>query len=94
MFLFQKSIQLKIDKYKKMGKIEQKLFCNRHIWGFRWWLSGKEPTRQCTRCGFDSWLGKNPGEGNGNPLQHPCLGNSMDRGAWEGIVHELQKSHI
>ena len=22
------------------------------------------------------------GEGNGNPLQHPCLENSMDRGAW------------
>ena len=23
-----------------------------------------------------------PGEGNGNPLQHFCLENSMDRGAW------------
>ena len=23
-----------------------------------------------------------PGEGNGNPLQYPCLKNSMDRGAW------------
>ena len=22
-----------------------------------------------------------PGEGNGNPLQYSCLGNSMDRGA-------------
>ena len=22
------------------------------------------------------------GEGNGNPLQHSCLENSMDRGAW------------
>ena len=22
-----------------------------------------------------------PGEGNGNPLQHSCLENSMDRGA-------------
>jgi len=23
-----------------------------------------------------------PGEGNGNPLQHSCLGNPMDSGAW------------
>ena len=22
------------------------------------------------------------GEGNGNPLQYPCLENLMDRGAW------------
>ena len=26
-------------------------------------------------------LGRPPGEGNGNPLQYSCLGNSMDRGA-------------
>ena len=25
--------------------------------------------------------GRSPGEGNGNPLQYPCLENSMDRGA-------------
>ena len=24
------------------------------------------------------------GAGNGNPHQHSCLGNSMDRGAWQG----------
>ena len=27
------------------------------------------------------------GEGNGNPLQYSCLGNPMDRGAWQAIVH-------
>ena len=26
-------------------------------------------------------LGRNPGEGNGNPIQCSCLENSMDRGA-------------
>ena len=26
-------------------------------------------------------LGRSPGEGNGNPLQHSCLENPMDRGA-------------
>ena len=24
-------------------------------------------------------LGRSPGEGNGNPLQYPCLGNLIDR---------------
>ena len=28
-------------------------------------------------------LGRSPGEGNGNPFQYSCLGNPMDRGAWQ-----------
>ena len=28
-------------------------------------------------------LGRSPGEGNGNPLQHSCLGNPMDRETWQ-----------
>ena len=32
------------------------------------------------------------GEGNGNPLQYSCLGNSMDRGVWQAIVHGVAKS--
>ena len=31
--------------------------------------------------------GSSPGGGNGNPLQHSCLGNGMDRGAWWATVH-------
>ena len=31
--------------------------------------------------------GRSPGEGNSNPLQYPCLGNAMDRGAWRATVH-------
>ena len=27
---------------------------------FSRWLSGKESTCQCRRCGFDSWVGKIP----------------------------------
>ena len=34
------------------------------------------------------------GEGNGNPLQYSCLGNPMDRGAWQAIVHGVAKSQI
>ena len=36
--------------------------------------------------------GRAPGEGNGNPLQYPCLENSMDRGAWQATVHRITKS--
>jgi len=32
-------------------------------------------------------LGRSPGGGNGNPLQYSCLGNPMDRGAWQATVH-------
>ena len=36
--------------------------------------------------------GRSPGVGNGNPLQYSCLENSMDRGAWQATVHEVEKS--
>ena len=36
-------------------------------------------------------LGRSPGEGNGNPLQHSCLEKPMDRGA---TVHWVTKSQI
>ena len=35
--------------------------------------------------------GRSPGEGKGNPLQHSCLGNPMDRGAWQAIVRGVAK---
>ena len=31
--------------------------------------------------------GRCPGGGNRNPLQHSCLENPMDRGAWWAKVH-------
>ena len=37
-------------------------------------------------------LGRYPGGGHGNPLQYSCLENSMDRGAWQAIVHGVTKS--
>ena len=46
------------------------------------WYSSKESACQCSRRGFNSELGRSPGVGNSNPLQHSCLGNPMDRGAW------------
>ena len=37
-------------------------------------------------------LGRCPGEGNGNPLQYPCLENPMDRAAWWATVHGVTKT--
>ena len=34
---------------------------------------------------------RSPGEGNGNPLQDSCLGNPMDRGAWQATVPGVAK---
>ena len=36
--------------------------------------------------------GRSPGERNANPLQYSCLGNSMDRGAWQVTVHRVTKN--
>ena len=67
----------------------------------------KEPTKtlMCFPCGSvvkklpanarDAGLipgsGRSPGKGNGNPLQHSCLGNPMDRGSWWATVHGVTK---
>ena len=37
-------------------------------------------------------LGRSPGEGNGYLLQYSGLENSMDRGAWQAVVHRVAKS--
>ena len=34
-------------------------------------------------------VGRSPGEGNSYPHQYSGLENSMDRGAWQAIVHEI-----
>ena len=36
-------------------------------------------------------LGRSPGEGNGNPFQYSCLGNPMDREAWQATVHAVTR---
>ena len=37
-------------------------------------------------------LGRSPGVGNGNPLQYSCLESSVDKRAWQAIVHEVAES--
>ena len=42
-------------------------------------------------AGSVSGLGRSPVEGNDNPLQYSCLGNPMDRRAWQAAVHGVAK---
>ena len=35
--------------------------------------------------------GRSPGEGNGNTFHNSCLGNLMDKGAWQVAVHGVAK---
>ena len=44
------------------------------------------------RHGFDPWVRRSPGRGNGNSLQYSCLENPMDREAWQATAHRVEKS--
>ena len=55
-------------------------------------LSGKVSACQCRGHGFDPWLGRAPGGGNGNPLQDSCLENLTDRGPWQAKVQGVAQS--
>ena len=66
----------------------------KQTWGLPRRFSGKESTCQCRRCkrrGLESWFRKIPVIGYGNPLQDSCLGNPMDRGAWQATVRGVTK---
>ena len=53
---------------------------------------GKESACSAGDLGSIPGLGRFPGEGNGNPPQHSCLENSMDRETWWATVHGVTKS--
>ena len=57
--------------------------------GFPDGLVGKEHTCNAGDEGSIPGSGRSPGVGNSNPLQYPCLENSMDRGAWQPMVHGI-----
>ena len=52
---------------------------------------GKESVYNEGDLGSIPELGRTPGEGNGNPLQYPCLENPMDRGAWWATARGSQR---
>ena len=84
--------QFHLPLYQKESSTKNKLYLETFPGG----ASGKEPACQCR---LDLRLtssipgsGRFPGEGNGNPLQYPCLENPRDRGAWQATVHGVTRS--
>ena len=59
--------------------------------GLPQWLNGKENACNAEDLGSIPVLPRFPGEGHGNPLQHSCLGNPVDRQAWWATVHEVAR---
>ena len=53
---------------------------------------GEESASNAGDPGSVSGWGRSPGGGNGNPLQHSCLENSTDRGAWWATTHGITES--
>ena len=53
---------------------------------------GGSDGKECAyKVGDLSWIPgseRSPGEGKGNPLQHSCLGNPMDKGNWCPQCHK------
>ena len=72
------------------------------------WLSGFYLDLPCSSEGKESAfnagdpgsipeLGRSPGEGNGNSLQHSCLENPIDRGAWQAksvVSHRVRHDWV
>ena len=48
--------------------------------------------RDVRDAGLIPGSGRSLGGGHSNPLQYPCLENSMDREAWWATVHRITKS--
>ena len=64
------------------------------IMGFPGGSVVKNPPSNAEDVGSIPGSGRSPGEKNGNLLQHFCLGNPTDRGAWKAKVHGVTKSQI
>ena len=60
--------------------------------GFPGGSDGKEFACNTGDLGLIPGLGRSPGEGNGYPLQHSCMENPMDKGAWLATVHRVTSS--
>ena len=66
-----------------------------HLIRLSWWLSSKESAcraRVAGDVGLTPGSGRPPGGGHGNPLQYSCLENPVERGAWQVVVHRVEKS--
>ena len=51
----------------------------------------KNPPANAEDTGLIAGSGRSSGGGDGNPLQYSCLGNPIDRGTWQTIIHRVTK---
>ena len=60
--------------------------------GFHGSSDDKESACNALDLGSMPGSGRSPGEGNGYPLQYPCLENPMDRVASQATVYEVARA--
>ena len=75
------------EKLSNLTKVTQ-------LMGFPGGSAGKESACNVGEPGLIPGWGRSPGGGNDNSLQYSCLGNPMDRGAWQATVHGVAESDI
>ena len=71
-----------------------------HLMGFLHSSVSKESACNAGDSGLIPGSKRSPGEENGNPLQHSCLENPMDKGAWQAtdygvarVGHDRETKH-
>ena len=64
------------------------------LWHFPGGSDSKESVSNVGDLGLIPGSGRYPGEGKGYLLQYSCLGNSMDRRAWQTTVHGVVESDM
>ena len=74
-----------------MGILFKKFWLGNSL-GFRDGSVVKNPPAKAGDSDLIPRLGTSTRVGNGNQLQYSCLGNPMDRGAWQMTVHGVAKS--
>ena len=67
-------------------------WCSSLFAGFPGGSDSKEYACSVGDLGSVPGLRRSSRERNGYPVQHSCLGNSVDRGAWQGTVYGVTKS--
>ena len=61
-------------------------------WVTRWYRIHPQ-CRRCRRChGFVPWVRKISWRRAWNPFLYSCLGNSIEKGAWQATVHRVAQS--
>ena len=90
-FLIEYSCLTMLHSFLLYNEMNQLYVCM----GFSHSSVGKESTCNAGDAGHLGSIpgsGRSPGRGNGNPLQHLCQENRMDRGAWWATARGIAES--